>query len=275
MENFNNKNALITGAANGFGLAIAKKLASHGMNIIGVDLNQQNLNKLKTILAPFNVNVSTYKCDVADEQMFKDFSEDCLSKFKNIHVLCNNAGVAPLGRIWEHSSEEIKWAADINVNGVLNGIRYFVPSMIKNHEKSRIINTASVAGLHSYANMGLYCMTKYSVVAITESLFYDLNEVCDHVKVSLLCPAFVSTNIHNSSESFTGKLIRDDKENYEKIKSNIRDATKHGKLTSEDIANHVFDAIENDKFYILTHKKITSAIKARTDNIINTVNPNY
>ena len=122
--------------------------------------------------------------------------------------------------------------------------------------------------------MGLYCMTKYSVVAITESLFHDLNEVCDHVKVSLLCPAFVATNIHNSSENFTGKLIRDDKENYERIKSNLRDATKHGKLTSEDIANHVFDAIENDKFYILTHKKITFAIKARTDNIINMVNPN-
>ena len=274
MENFNNKNALITGAGNGIGLAIAKKLASHGMNIIGVDLNQENLNKLKKTLSPFSINVSTYLCDVADEQIFKDFSEDCLSKFKNIHILCNNAGVAPLGRIWEHSSEEIKWAADININGVLNGIRYFVPSMIKNHEKSRIINTASVAGLHSYANMGLYCMTKYSVVAITESLFHDLNEVCDHVKVSLLCPAFVATNIHNSSENFTGELIRDDKENYEKIKSNLRDATKHGKLTSEDIANHVFDAIENDKFYILTHKKITSAIKARTDNIINTVNPN-
>ena len=87
MENFNNKNALITGAGNGIGLAIAKKLASHGMNIIGVDLNQQNLNKLKTILSPFNVNVSTYLCDVADEEIFKDFSEDCLSKFKNIHIL--------------------------------------------------------------------------------------------------------------------------------------------------------------------------------------------
>ena len=111
MENFNNKNALITGAGNGIGLAIAKKLASHGMNIIGVDLNQQNLNKLKNILSPFNINVSTYLCDVADEQIFKDFSEDCLSKFKNIHILCNNAGVAPLGRIWEHSSEEIKWAS--------------------------------------------------------------------------------------------------------------------------------------------------------------------
>jgi NAD(P)-dependent dehydrogenase (short-subunit alcohol dehydrogenase family) len=269
LKQFENKVAVITGGASGLGLAMARRFGAAGMKIMIADIESDNLSTAVDSLRESNIDANGVLCDVSNAEDVEQLAQETLNTYGAVHVVCNNAGVAPSGLIWEHSTKDWEWAMGPNVWGVIHGIRVFTPILLGQKEEGHIINTASVAGLMSFNGMGLYCMTKHSVVTMSECLHHDLESTCEHVRCSVLCPAYVPTQIAASERNRPNHL----KDNRNKSKDelvreeNLRKAVESGKISAEQVAEQVFDAVKDNRFYILTHPKIKPAIGMRYEDI--------
>jgi len=186
-----------------------------------------------------------------------------------VHVVCNNAGVSPLGAVWENSPADWQWILGVNLWGVIHGVRAFTPHLIKQDE-GHIVNTASVAGLISPPGSGAYNVTKHGVVALSESLYHDLRERNSKVGVSVLCPAYVPTGIVDSERNRPKDLpISTKSEATLAREAMLRKAVTSGKISADQVAQAVLAAIRDERFYILTHPRIKGAIQARMEDILN------
>jgi NAD(P)-dependent dehydrogenase (short-subunit alcohol dehydrogenase family) len=204
------------------------------------------------------------RVDVSKEQDIQEFSRRIDQPF----LVCNNAGVSPLGAVWENSVGDWQWILGVNLWGVIHGVRAFAPRLIAQNE-GHIVNTASVAGLISPPGSGAYNVTKHAVVALSESLHHDLKERNSKVGVSVLCPAYVPTGISNSERNRPAGLSAGSKSELTKAKeSNLKRAVASGRLTADDVAKTVVAAVKDDRFYILTHPRIKGAIEARLRDIL-------
>jgi NAD(P)-dependent dehydrogenase (short-subunit alcohol dehydrogenase family) len=184
-----------------------------------------------------------------------------------VHLVCNNAGVALTGGVWEHTEAEWQWILGVNLWGVVHGVRAFAPRLIAQNE-GHIVNTASVAGLISPPSMGAYCVSKHAVVALSESLHHDLRERGCAVGVSVLCPAYVPTGIAESERNKPKDLsLKKSKERLAK-EAMLRKAVAAGKLSADDVARAVVAAVKQDRFYVLTHPAIKGAIRARMEDVL-------
>jgi len=191
------------------------------------------------------------------------------SSLKEVHVVCNNAGVSPLGPLWENTAADWQWALGVNLWGVIHGVRAFVPRLVAQGE-GHVVNTASVAGLISPPGMGVYNVTKHAVVALSESLYHDLRAQGSPVGVSVLCPAYVPTGISDSERNRPKELQNSAKKSsqQEMLAQHLKKAVSSGKLTADDVARAVVAAIKGDRFYILTHPRIKGAIQARMEDVL-------
>ena len=270
MKSFENKVAVITGGASGLGLAMAKRFGTEGMKIVLADIEEEPLQIATSELKKMGIDALGIPCDVSKGEDVERVAQQTIEHYKSIHIVCNNAGVAPSGIIWEHSTKDWEWAMGPNVWGVIHGIRVFTPILLSQKEEGHIINTASVAGLMSFNGMGLYCTTKHSVVTMTECLHHDLTSVCDNVRCSVLCPAYVPTGIADSERNRPQDL-KDERiksEDEIKLEDNLKKAVESGKISADDVANRVLEAIQKKEFYILTHPKIKPAIETRFQDIL-------
>ena len=275
MKHFENKVAVITGGASGLGEAMAYRFAQQGMKIVLADIEKLSLQKTVNDFKDKNYDVLGVPCDVSKSDEVDNLAKLTKDHFGNIHILCNNAGVSVTGRVWEHTPAEWEWAMGVNIWGVINGIRSFVPSMLEQNSEGHIINTASVAGLLSLPQMRLYCLTKHSVVTLSESLYHDLKEIGAKVSCSVLCPAYVPTKI-SQSERNRPQHLRDSRLKTEEnliMEQDLKYAVESGKLSAEDIAQLVFEATYNDQFYILSHPNIKKTIEKRMGDILNNSQP--
>ncbi len=270
MRNLKNKVAVITGGASGLGLAMAKRFGREGMRIVLADIELERLNAAVADLENLGVAALGVSCDVSRAEDVENLAHRTLEHFGSVNVVCNNAGVAPSGLIWEHSTKDWEWAFGPNVWGVIHGIRVFTPILLNQKEEGHIVNTASVAGLMSFNGMGLYCTTKHAVVTMTECLHHDLTSVAEHVNCSVLCPAYVPTGIadseRNRPEHLQDKRTKSASEM--EMEKNLKKAVESGKITAEQVADHVLTAIQEKHFYILTHSKIKPAIEIRLQDIL-------
>ncbi len=271
MKHFTNKVAVITGGASGLGRAIGKRLAKEGVKIMLADVEKQTLLDTVASFKDEGYVVRGEICDVANRQDVEELAKCTIKEFGSVDLLFNNAGVAPpSGRAWEHSNEEWEWGLGVNVWGIINGISVFTPLMLKQETEGHIVNTASVAGLLSLPQMSLYCVTKHSVVTLTESLFHDLVETNAKISCSVLCPAYVPTEISNSHRNRPDHL-KDSRvpsqENLE-MEEKVKYAVKAGKISAEDVADLVFQSIKKNEFYILSHPRIKPAIETRVKDIL-------
>ena len=173
MQNFEDRVAVITGAASGIGKALAEKAAGLGMKLALADFDSEGLSSAAQQLSASGCEVFTATVDVADSQAMEQFAQDSLAQFGAVHLLFNNAGVGAGGKLWEVTQREWEWVININLNGVFNGIRAFTPAMIAAGE-GHIVNTASVAGLMSAPGTSSYTVSKHAVVAMSEVLLGDL-----------------------------------------------------------------------------------------------------
>ena len=207
MRNLKNKVAVITGGASGLGLAMAKRFGREGMRIVLADIELERLNAAVADLENLGVAAIGVSCDVSRAEDVENLAHRTLEHFGSVNVVCNNAGVAPSGLIWEHSTKDWEWAFGPNVWGVIHGIRVFTPILLNQKEEGHIVNTASVAGLMSFNGMGLYCTTKHAVVTMTECLHHDLTSVAEHVNCSVLClPTFLQASpIRNEIDQSTSR----------------------------------------------------------------------
>lgn len=271
MKEFKHRVAVITGGASGLGLAMARRFAGEGMRLVLADVQQDALDRAVAAFETEGVPVLGFKCDVADPASVDALRDAAYARFGAVHIVCNNAGVAPGGLAWESTLADWKWCLGVNVHGVIHGLRAFVPRMLAGGEEGHIVNTASVAGLLSPPGMGIYCVSKHAVVTLTECLHHDLATKTDRIKASVLCPAYVPTGISDSERNRPDDLRNTPREmSAEELAraESLKHAVKSGRISADDVAEMVFTAIRDERFYILTHPKIKGAIETRMQDIL-------
>jgi NAD(P)-dependent dehydrogenase (short-subunit alcohol dehydrogenase family) len=279
ITDFRGKTAVLTGAASGFGLACARIGASLGMNLVLVDVQKDPLKQAHDELKAMGAQVMAKRVDVSDAKDMQSLAEAVQDRFGAPHLVFNNAGVGAGGLVWENTVQDWEWLLGVNVWGVIHGVRLFTPMMLQAASQDpqwqgHIVNTASMAGLLTPPNMGIYNLTKHAVVALTETLYQDLGLVTEQVGASVLCPYFVPTGIHQSERNRPSHLAAAQPTASQLIGQAMSDkAVTSGKVTAEQVAQMVFDAVRVNQFYIYSHPKALGNAQTRFDAIVQGRNP--
>jgi NAD(P)-dependent dehydrogenase (short-subunit alcohol dehydrogenase family) len=268
MKPLKGKIAAVTGAASGLGRSMALAFAAEGMDLALADVDEKGLKETEEAATRRGVRALRMRVDVSKAADVDAFAERTLKELKAIHLVCNNAGVSPLGAVWEASVADWQWILGVNLWGVIHAIRAFTPHLVAQNE-GHIVNTASVAGLISPPGSGAYNVTKHAVVTLSESLYHDLRERKSAVGVSVLCPAYVPTAIVDSERNRPKDLPVSEKSKETLAReAMLRKAVASGKVSADQVAQAVVAAVKEERFYILTHARIKGAIQARMEDIL-------
>jgi len=270
MKDFAGKTAVITGAASGIGRAMADRFAAAGMNIVLADVQDDALERAHRVMSDAGASVIAVRADVRTFDDLAAVEREAREAFGNVHILCNNAGVGAGGLLWETTQADWEWVLGVNLWGVIHGVRAFVPNMIAHGEEAHVVNTASMAGMVSTPFMGPYNVSKFGVVALSETLWHDLRIANAKVSVSVLCPGFVSTNIHDSGRNRPADLanpVGDSTLAGGPMQDTMRNLIATG-MPPAELAEKVFRCVEEDRFYILTHPEMKVGIEARYNAIM-------
>jgi len=278
MKELKGKVAVVTGAASGIGRAMAERLAAEGMKVVLADIEQGALAETESEMKAKGATVLAVPTDVSKAGDVEALAEKAIDAFGAVHVLCNNAGVGPPGGpLWERTVADWQWVLGVNLWGVIHGIRVFVPIMRAQDTEGHIVNTASLLGLASIPWTGIYNVTKHAIVTLSETLHHELTLTGSKLKVSVLCPAWVNTRLADSDRNRPAELLDPTAETSpqgEMIERAIREFLAAG-LDSEQVADHVFNAIRDEKFYILTHPEWKDRIRTRMEDILDERKPTY
>lgn len=269
MNSFAGKVAVVTGAASGIGLALARRCAMEGMRVVLADVEGVPLAAAGAALAEGGCETLAIRCDVSDGAAVDALAVATMARFGGAHLLFNNAGVSGAGPIWEVPESEWRWVLGVNLMGVIHGVRAFTPLMLRQAETCHIVNTASMAGLVAGAGMGAYSVSKYGVVALSETLQRDLLEAGADIGVTVLCPGWVRTQIvdsHRNRPAGTGEDRAHDPRTRALAKQ-IR-AWVNGGLSPDEVASVTFDAIRARRLYALTHPAWKRMIEKRMRGIL-------
>jgi NAD(P)-dependent dehydrogenase (short-subunit alcohol dehydrogenase family) len=266
MRELKGKVAAVTGAASGLGRAMALALADEGMHVALGDV--ADASDTLAQVERRGVNALSVKLDVSQAREVEAFAQLIDRDLGGAQLVCNNAGVSPLGAAWEMSLGDWQWIMGVNLWGVIHGVRSFVPRLVARDE-GHIVNTASVAGLISPPGTAAYNVTKHAVVALSETLYHDLRERQSAVGVSVLCPAYVPTGIADSERNRPAGVepTAKTKETLAR-EAMLRKAVASGRLSADDVARAVVQAVKEERFYVLTHPRIKGAIRARMEDIL-------
>ena len=273
MKDLRGKVAVVTGAASGIGKSLATRFAAEGMKVVLADVEEGALAAAASELTSSGASVLAVRTDVTDGAAVTALAARTHEHFGAAHVICNNAGVGGgAGPMWTLTAADWEWTLGVNLWGVIHGIRAFVPGLVAQGE-GHVINTASLAGLASPAMMGPYVATKHAVVALSEVLARDLEMAASPVRVSVLCPAFVRTQIAESHRNRPAHLANGARDATAAsvgaaAAQRVRDQVKAG-IPAEVVAERVVEAIKEEKFYILPHPELTTGmVKRRLDDIL-------
>ena len=279
ISDFKGKTAVLTGGASGFGLECARIGARLGMNLVIVDVQADALKQAHDELKSLGATVMAKKVDVSNADAMQGLASAVFERFGAPHFVFNNAGVGAGGLVWENTVADWEWLLGVNLWGVIHGVRLFTPMMLDAAKQdpnyqAHIVNTASMAGLLTPPNMGIYNVTKHAVVSLTETLYQDLKLVSDQVSASVLCPYFVPTGINNSERNRPDALkpqVVTPSQLIGQAMSNK--AVSSGKVSAAQVAQMVFDAMLADQFYIYSHPKALGNAQTRFDAIVQGHNP--
>jgi NAD(P)-dependent dehydrogenase (short-subunit alcohol dehydrogenase family) len=272
MRDLRGKVAVVTGAASGIGRALADRFAREGMKLVLADVNERALAEARAAIARGGAEAIAVPTDVAKWEAVESLADRAFEAFGGAHVLCNNAGVGAGGLTWETTQADWDWVLGVNLWSVVHGVRAFVPRMIEQGE-GHVVNTASIAGLITAPAMSAYCASKQAVVAISECLYEDLTVTGDiaKVKVSVVCPAWVKTNIADAERNrptwATKTETRPVAPQQQMMVEMIRAAVAGG-IAPEEVANQVLDAIVEERFWVLTHPKTKKLVEKRMRGIL-------
>ena len=279
IQDFVGKTAVLTGAGSGFGLECARIGAARGMHLVLVDVQQDALDAAQAEMEAAGAQVLARKVDVSNAAQMEQLAADVKARFGAPHFVFNNAGVGAGGLVWENSVADWDWVLGVDLMGVVHGVRLFTPMMLEAAAKDpsyrgHITNTASMAGLLTAPNMGIYNAAKAAVVSLTETLYHDLNLVTDQIGASLLCPYFVPTGITSSERNRNNAPQTSELTKSQLIGQAMSNkAVSSGKITAGEIAHRVFDAISANQFYVFSHPKALGNVQSRMENIVSVTNP--
>jgi NAD(P)-dependent dehydrogenase (short-subunit alcohol dehydrogenase family) len=277
MDTIEDKVAVVTGAASGIGKALASRFAAEGAKVVMADVEVDALATAAKEVEGTGAEVLAVPTDVSDGAAVDALRDAAVERFGTVHVVCNNAGVATGGLLWTHTDDDWRWVMGVNLWGVVHGIQSFTPLMVEQGE-GHIVNTASVAGMLAPPFMGIYNATKHAVVALTESLFGELAALAPGVGVSVLCPGWVNTRIHeagrNRPEEIAGGPSEEDTETAFGVDfSEVVGGLIRGGLDPDDVAGMVLDAVLTRRFYVLTHPDWTPLLEERFGRITSGQDP--
>jgi NAD(P)-dependent dehydrogenase (short-subunit alcohol dehydrogenase family) len=250
VQDLRGKVAVVTGGASGIGYALARRFAAEGARVVIGDVEAAALDRAVSELRDAGAEVEGIVTDVADPAQMDALAAATVDRFSGVHVFCNNAGVGGGGLSWEVPLSTWEWVIGVNLWGVIHGVRAFVPLLMQQTE-AHIVNTASVAGLVAAPFMGPYNASKHAVVAISETLHHELALSAPHVKVSVLCPGWVNTNIAESARNRPAHL-QDGAAPDPEAAALLRGFLQQG-MPPEEVAAQVLDAMREERFWILTH----------------------
>ena len=281
MKSFKGRTAVITGAASGFGLETSRIAAREGMHVVMADVQQDALEQARIEIEAMGAAVLASRVDVSQAEQVQALAAATQARFGVPHFVFNNAGVACGGLIWENTLKDWEWVLGVNLMGVVHGMRCFTPMMLAAAQadpgfEGHIVNTASMAGLLSPPNMGVYNVTKHAVVTLTETLYQDLRLVTSQVSASVLCPYFVPTGISRSHRNRPDEMkdAAAKPTRSQLIGQAMSDkAVGSGKVSAALVAQYVFDALREDRFYIYSHPKALGVVQTRLEDVVQGRNP--
>lgn len=277
LSEFAGKTAVVTGAGSGFGLELARLAGQRGMRLVLADVQADALEQASQELRAQGAQVLPFVLSVSDSAAMQAMADAVQSQWGVPHLVFNNAGVGSGGLIWENTLADWDWVLGVNLMGVVHGVRLFTPMMLAAAQadsrwRGHIVNTASMAGLLSPPNMGVYNVSKHAVVALTETLHHDLSLVSDQIGVSVLCPYFVPTGISQSHRNRPAGSSRPTTS--QRVGQVMMDkAVQSGKVTAAEVAASTFAAIEGGQFYVYSHPQALRTVQARMEDIVHARNP--
>jgi NAD(P)-dependent dehydrogenase (short-subunit alcohol dehydrogenase family) len=265
LNELSGKTAVITGAASGIGYAMAENLAGEGMNIVLADISADALAAATQNLKAKGASCIGVVTDVSSEDSVQSLAAEAQQHFGNIHVIANNAGVICKPKLsWEQPVSEWRRNMDVNLWGVINGIHTFVPLMLEHGEESHVVNVASLGGLIAEPYLSPYHVSKFGVVAASESLYYELAVTKANIGVSVICPGFVATNLlRQESSEFAGG--GDDATS--KVATVFEEGVAGG-ISPQAVAEVTLDAIKTGKHHVMTHSYSNDLLHVRFDAIL-------
>jgi len=275
MKEFKGKVAVITGAASGIGRAITERCVSEGMKVVLADIEEASLIKAETELKTRGGTVLGVRTDVSKRSDVELLARQTLDAFGQVHVLFNNAGVAAGGAPWEATWNDWEWVMGVDLWGVIHGVKVFTPLMLAQNTECHIINTASAAGLIAGSPSAPYAVTKHAVVALSECLYLSLQQRNSLVKVSVLCPGLVRTNIVNTERNRPAELRNEPVTMTPEMQAGLAafQAAMEASMPPREVADLTFDAIQKEQFYILSHPEWIEVVQLRTDKLLRMENP--
>jgi NAD(P)-dependent dehydrogenase (short-subunit alcohol dehydrogenase family) len=254
MREFAGKTAFVTGGAAGIGFALGRAFAEAGMKVMLADIETDALAAAVKALHNVGPDVRGVICDVADPVSVEHAAEASYQAFGKVHIVCNNAGVAAAGGIDNIALDNWRWVLDVNLMGVLHGIRAFLPHIRAHGEGGHIVNTASMAGMNGGLGFSAYVASKFAVVGMSEGLAAQLKPL--GIGVSVLCPSYVRTGIaesgRNRPERYGATQTPDPKSPAGLLLAQISERLQAG-LDPAEVAARVIAAIREDQLYVFTH----------------------
>lgn len=277
MQDFAGKTAVITGAGSGIGAALAHYAASEGISVVLADIRAEDAERVAADLpGSGHLVVAT---DVSDARSVEALAIQAWDRFGSVDLLFNNAGIVPGGRhrlVWELEPADWEWSLGVNLQGLVHGIRSFVPRMIAAGTPAHIVNTTSVAGFVSGAGTAAYGAAKFAAVRVTEALYDGLRQVNAPIGVTMLVPGLVATNIRNAERFRPDHLKVDGGEivESEELRA-ISDALYENAPTPQHVAELTFDGIRRGSFYLFSSDSFDAAIRDRSEAILDRTLPEF
>lgn len=268
MEELDGKVGVITGAASGIGRAMAIAFAAEGMQLALADIEIEPLEETAEMVRAEGGNAIAAPTDVSDPTQVESLAERTIGEYGDLHLACNNAGVSSGGLTWEIDLEDWNWVLGVNFYGVLHGLRSFTPRIIDSGG-GHIVNTASMAGLTSPPGMSPYNVSKHAVVTLSESMSVELSMAHPEVGISVLCPGWVRTRIHEADRNRPSDpaAAEDDRPELEGMRDLVAGLIEGG-LDPAAVAAQVVSAVKERRSWVFTHPDWMEMVSGRTQRIV-------
>jgi NAD(P)-dependent dehydrogenase (short-subunit alcohol dehydrogenase family) len=265
MQDLEGRVAVVTGAASGLGLAMARRFGAEGMRVVLSDVEMGSLEKAAAALRDEGRDVLAVAADVSHWDDVERLAEESVAAFGAVHLVCNNAGVVKRAPTWALTLEDWQWVLGVDLWGVIHGVRAFVPRLLAQGQGGHLVNTASMAGVLPIRGLGAYGVAKTGVVTLSEDLYLDLQEAGADVGVSVLLPGYIQTQIQESERNRPAELGHRAAEPATPRTSAGVEPT----MTADDVAALVVDAVRAGEFWILTHPDYRAILQERAAGIGN------
>ena len=260
MQALAGKAAVVTGGASGIGRGLCESFAEAGLAVAVADIDSAGAEAVAATLRERGARAAAFATDVTQADSLEELAEGAFREFGAVHVLCNNAGVIVGGTLQEATEEDWRWILGVNLGGVINGCRAFVPRLVEQGQGAQIVNTASVGGFVSGPGLGLYCTTKFAVVGFSDSLRAELAP--HDIGVSILCPGGVKTNLLEADRNRPAELAATGGR-----AEALRGAVEAG-LDPRELGAHVLRGIETDAHFIFSHRDYRPVFENRFQSVL-------